>query len=102
LNSFCIHRGAVLYFDVHPSKKLALSVGADKKLIAWDLVAGKYSFIRNMKKVCDAVVFNKTGSRYAIRSGSIVEIYDLTVRPLGPSIDCLIDLVELGIFISWQ
>ena len=43
------HKGAVLSFDVHPSKKLPLSVGADKKLIAWDLVAGKYSFIRNMK-----------------------------------------------------
>ncbi|OWA50563.1 putative p21-activated protein kinase-interacting protein 1-like [Hypsibius exemplaris] len=72
------HKGAVLHFDVHPSKKLALSVGADKKLIAWDLVAGKYSFIRNMKKVCEAVVFNKSGTRYAIRSGSTVDVYDLT------------------------
>ena len=77
------HKGAVLSFDVHPSKKLALSVGADKKLIAWDLVAGKYSFIRNMKRLCDAVVFNESGSRYAIRSASVVEIYDLTVNFIG-------------------
>lgn len=66
-------------FDIHPSKKLALSIGSDKKLIVWDLVAGKYSFIRNMKKLCDNVKFNPSGTVYIITVGQLIEFYDLEV-----------------------
>lgn len=35
------HKGRVNSFDAHPDGRVALSVGVDKMLRMWDLVAGK-------------------------------------------------------------
>ncbi|XP_055352684.1 p21-activated protein kinase-interacting protein 1-like [Paramacrobiotus metropolitanus] len=78
------HKGAVLSFDIHPSKKLALSVGSDNKLIVWDLVAGKYSFIRNLRKSFDSIRFSPTGTFYVLKRDACVEIFNLS------STDCIL------------
>jgi protein MAK11 len=37
-------RGGVIDFSVHPSGKVALSIGKDKSMKMWDLVLGKSAF----------------------------------------------------------
>jgi len=41
LRSLKGHKGRVNSFDAHPDGRVALSVGVDKMLRMWDLVAGK-------------------------------------------------------------
>ena len=44
------HRGAVSAISVHPSGKMALSVGRDKTLRTWNLMTGKAAYITNIKQ----------------------------------------------------
>lgn len=52
------HRGGVIDFSVHPSGKVALSVGKDKSMKMWDLVKGKSAFktrlVRGTSNVCSS------------------------------------------------
>jgi WD40 repeat protein len=43
-------RGPVLSLSVHPSGKLALTVGQDKTLRTWNLITGKSAYISNIKR----------------------------------------------------
>lgn len=43
------HKGAVRGLAVHPTGKLALSVGVDRRLRIWDLVRGKCAFVKKLQ-----------------------------------------------------
>ncbi|TRY91390.1 hypothetical protein DNTS_013521 [Danionella cerebrum] len=43
--------GRVSSLSVHPSGKLALSVGTDKSLRTWNLIEGRSAFIKNIKQM---------------------------------------------------
>ena len=45
-----IDRSAVHSVSVHPSGKLALTVGADRSLHTWNLITGRSAFITNIKQ----------------------------------------------------
>ena len=45
-----IDRSAINSVSVHPSGKLALTVGADKSLHTWNLITGRSAFITNIKQ----------------------------------------------------
>ncbi|CAH0382185.1 unnamed protein product [Bemisia tabaci] len=69
--------------SIHPSGKLALSVGHDGHVITWDLVNGKEVYKTNIGSVYDrpgAVVWSPDGSFYAIPVGHMLEIYSISSR----------------------
>ena len=44
------HKGAINSLAIHPSGKLALSVGNDKTLHTWDLMKGRKAYVTNLKE----------------------------------------------------
>jgi len=81
------HKGAVTALSLHPSGKMALSVGKDKTLRTWNLVKGRSAFTTNIKKIADFVEFSPNGLAYAIGSGSTVDLYSVETAGITHSID---------------
>ena len=63
---------------IHPSNKVALSVGADNKLIMWNLIKGCKSTTRKLTDNPIKILFNADGSRYAILYYSSVKVYNIS------------------------
>ncbi|XP_076826214.1 p21-activated protein kinase-interacting protein 1-like [Brachyhypopomus gauderio] len=77
LKSIKAHMGHVTSLSVHPSGKLALSVGTDKKLRTWNLIDGRSAFIKNIKQNAHIVQWSPDGDKYAVAIGDKLDIYDL-------------------------
>jgi len=69
------HEGGVIDISVHPSGKLALSVGKDRALKTWNLVKGRTGYVTNLKGVADSVKWSPSGDFYAVSIDSRVDIY---------------------------
>ncbi|XP_029309650.1 p21-activated protein kinase-interacting protein 1-like [Cottoperca gobio] len=77
LKSIKAHHGHVASLSVHPSGKLALSVGTDKTLRTWNLISGRSAFIKNIKQNAHIVRWSPDGDKYIVVVNSEVNIYDL-------------------------
>lgn len=77
LKSIKAHAGHVTSLSVHPSGKLALSVGTDKKLRTWNLIEGRAAFTKNIKQNAQIVQWSPVGNKYAVVVNDHVDIYDL-------------------------
>lgn len=71
------HKGHVTSLSVHPSGKLALSVGTDKTLRTWNLINGRSAFIKNIKQNAHLVRWSPDGDRYVVVVNDKVDIYKL-------------------------
>eukprot|EP00743_Colponemidia_sp_Colp-15_P004113 GILK01004441.1.p1 GENE.GILK01004441.1~~GILK01004441.1.p1 ORF type:complete len:508 (+),score=120.75 GILK01004441.1:51-1526(+) len=71
------HRGGILSLSIHPSGKLALSVGKDRCLKLWNLLTGRCAYTNNLDRDLDLVMWSPKGDRYALSSASEVMIYDV-------------------------
>lgn len=69
------HKGAVIDLSIHPSGKLALSVGRDKTLYTWNLLKGRSAFAINFKQTPTAVRWFDAGQRYAVALERTVQLY---------------------------
>jgi len=69
------HRGAISSLAIHPSGKLALSSGKDRKLVSWNLVRGRVAFVTNLKGMADAIKFGE--ETFAVALSNRVDLYDL-------------------------
>ena len=75
------HKGsAVNYISVHPSGKLALSIGGDLTLRTWNLINGRQAFATSLKNkslgsIIDFVVWSTTGDYFAITGKDSVEVW---------------------------
>jgi protein MAK11 len=69
------HIGGVIGISVHPSGKLALSVGKDRALKTWNLIKGRSGFVTNLKGVADAVQWSTEGTYYAVSIANRVDVY---------------------------
>jgi WD40 repeat protein len=69
------HQGAVNSVAVHPSGKLALSVGRDNTLRLWNLVQGRCSFTRRLRGSAEKVLWHKSGLYYLIVIGTEVQVF---------------------------
>ena len=49
------HTQGVIDVAVHPSGKMALTIGKDRKLITWNLIKGRSAFVTNIKEIADFV-----------------------------------------------
>lgn len=75
------HKGtSVNYISVHPSGKLALSIGGDMILRTWNLINGRQAFATSLKNkslgnTIDFVVWSTTGDYFALTGRDIVEVW---------------------------
>lgn len=75
--TFKAHKGQVQSLSIHPSGKLALSVGTDKTLRTWNLVEGRSAFIKNIKQNAHIVQWTPGGEKYVVVVQNKVDVYDL-------------------------
>ncbi|KIJ65420.1 hypothetical protein HYDPIDRAFT_88400 [Hydnomerulius pinastri MD-312] len=82
LRSLKGHKGRVNSVAVHPSGKLALSVGQDKTLRMWDLMRGKGSASTKLGKEGEVVRWTSTGSSFVVQSHSSIDVFstDMVLR----------------------
>ncbi|XP_061410312.1 p21-activated protein kinase-interacting protein 1 [Lethenteron reissneri] len=86
LKTIRAHKGHVSAMSVHPSGKLALSVGTDKTLRTWNLVEGRSAFIKNIKRNAELVLWSPSGNVYALCSGPHLDVYRLETATVTGSI----------------
>ncbi|KAK1173660.1 p21-activated protein kinase-interacting protein 1-like [Acipenser oxyrinchus oxyrinchus] len=77
LKSIRAHKGHVTSLSVHPSGKIALSVGTDKTLRTWNLIDGRSAFIKNIKQNAHIVMWSPAGERYVVVVNEKMDIYNL-------------------------
>ncbi|XP_066539556.1 p21-activated protein kinase-interacting protein 1-like isoform X2 [Hoplias malabaricus] len=77
LKSIRAHTGHVTSLSVHPSGKLALSVGTDKKLRTWNLITGRSAFIKNIKQNAHLVQWSPDGDKYVVAVHDKLDVYSL-------------------------
>ncbi|XP_053102415.1 p21-activated protein kinase-interacting protein 1 isoform X2 [Hemicordylus capensis] len=77
LKSIKAHKGHVTSLSIHPSGKLALSVGTDMTLRTWNLVEGRSAFIKNLKQSAQLVKWSPNGETYVVVIANKVDIYKL-------------------------
>ncbi|KIM44427.1 hypothetical protein M413DRAFT_442404 [Hebeloma cylindrosporum] len=75
LRSLKGHKGRVNSVAVHPSGKVALSVGKDRALRMWDLMRGKGVASTKLGKEGEIVRWSSDGSKFAVQSGSTIDMY---------------------------
>lgn len=71
------HTAAVLDLSVHPSGRLALSIGADKTVYAWNLLKGRSLYKKGLKSYPSLVKWFRNGNAYAIASRQLIDLYDV-------------------------
>ncbi|RDB18437.1 p21-activated protein kinase-interacting protein 1-like [Hypsizygus marmoreus] len=69
------HKGPVNSVAVHPSGKVALSVGKDRTLRMWDLMRGKGCASTKIGKEGEIVRWSVDGSLFVVQSGSTIDVY---------------------------
>ncbi|XP_062848060.1 p21-activated protein kinase-interacting protein 1-like isoform X2 [Trichomycterus rosablanca] len=77
LKTIKAHKGHVSFLSVHPSGKIALSVGTDKKLRTWNLIDGRPAFIKNIKENAHIVQWSPEGEKYIVVVNNKLFIYNL-------------------------
>ncbi|XP_077371772.1 p21-activated protein kinase-interacting protein 1-like isoform X3 [Festucalex cinctus] len=82
LKSIKAHKGHVTSLSVHPSGKLALTVGTDKTLRTWNLITGRSAFIKNIKQNAHIVRWSPDGNKYVVVSHDKLDLYDLQTASL--------------------
>jgi hypothetical protein len=103
------HKGRINSIGIHPSGKVALSVGVDKTLRMWDLMRGKGSASTKLGKgVCsgayvvlhrvygdfpegEKVRWSTNGNLFVVQSGSNLEFFDT----VGSSSACFTRLIRV-------
>ncbi|PKK33915.1 PAK1 interacting protein 1 [Columba livia] len=86
LKSIKAHKGHVTSLSIHPSGKLALSVGTDKTLRTWNLVEGRSAFIKNLKQNAHIIKWSPDGERYVTVITNKVDIYQLDTASITGTI----------------
>ncbi|XP_077471867.1 p21-activated protein kinase-interacting protein 1-like [Stigmatopora argus] len=77
LKSIKAHKGHVTSISVHPSGKLALTVGTDKTLRTWNLMNGRSAFIKNIKQNAQIVRWSPDGDKYVVVMEDQINLFDL-------------------------
>ncbi|KAM9323399.1 p21-activated protein kinase-interacting protein 1-like [Pholidichthys leucotaenia] len=84
IKSIKAHKGHITSLSIHPSGKLALSVGTDKTLRTWNLVDGRSAFIKNIKQNAHIVRWSPDGEKFVVVIDNKVDIYTMeTATVLG-------------------
>jgi protein MAK11 len=71
------HSLGVIDIAIHPSGKMALTIGKDRKLITWNLIKGRSAFVTNIKEMADFVRWSPDGQRYVVGFYKRVDVYSV-------------------------
>ncbi|KAI5454932.1 Protein mak11 [Naganishia albida] len=95
LRSLKGHSGRINCIDVHPSGKVALSVGKDKTLKMWDLMRGRGAASLALGVEAEVVKFTEDGKHFAILTPQGIDVYSTRMTKIGtiPSTRRLHDIV---------
>ncbi|RKP08579.1 WD40-repeat-containing domain protein, partial [Thamnocephalis sphaerospora] len=74
------HTGAINCVSVHPSGRIALTVGADRTLRSWDLTVGGKLSATKLRQAADLIRWSPSGAQYAVLTGRKIDIYNVAVR----------------------
>ncbi|KAJ7249567.1 WD40-repeat-containing domain protein [Mycena haematopus] len=69
------HKGRVNSVAIHPSGKVALSVGKDRTLRMWDLMRGKGCASTKLGKEAELVRWSSDGSLFVVQVASTIDVY---------------------------
>lgn len=83
LKSLKGHSGRVNSVDVHPTGRVALSVGKDQTLKMWDLMRGRGAASLVLGQEAEIVKFAPSGTHFAVLYPRKVEIYSLVSIAIG-------------------
>ncbi|KAJ9106078.1 hypothetical protein QFC21_001217 [Naganishia friedmannii] len=83
LRSLKGHSGRVNCIDVHPSGKVALSVGKDKTLKMWDLMRGRGAASLALGAEADVVRFAPDGNHFGILLPTGIDVYTTRMVKVG-------------------
>ncbi|XP_004712273.1 p21-activated protein kinase-interacting protein 1 [Echinops telfairi] len=86
LKSIKAHKGHVTFLSIHPSGKMALSVGTDKTLRTWNLVDGRSAFIKNIKQNAHIVEWSPKGEKYIVVTVNKIDVYQLDTASVSGTI----------------
>lgn len=75
------HKGRVNGMCVHPSGKIAVSVGKDKALRLWNLMTGRKASANRLGEEAFDVKWDDAGDQYAILFDRKIVIYDMSALP---------------------
>ncbi|WVR03391.1 hypothetical protein IAU60_000382 [Kwoniella sp. DSM 27419] len=76
------HSGRVNHVDVHPTGRVALSVGKDMTLKMWDLMRGRGAASLPLGSEAEMVKFSQSGTHFAVLFPRKIQIYSLTLKLL--------------------
>ncbi|ORY31924.1 hypothetical protein BCR39DRAFT_479450 [Naematelia encephala] len=82
LKSLKGHSGRVNHVDVHPTGRVALSVGKDSTLKMWDLMRGRGAASLALGSEAELVKFSPNGTHFAVLFPKKIQIYSLTLKLL--------------------
>ncbi|KAH9951092.1 WD40-repeat-containing domain protein [Amylocystis lapponica] len=82
LRSLKGHKGRVNSVAVHPSGKVALSVGEDRTLRMWDLMRGKGSASTKLGKEGEIVRWSTDGGLFVVLCQSTIDLYSTDMKLL--------------------
>ncbi|KAH3696877.1 hypothetical protein DPMN_084357 [Dreissena polymorpha] len=77
MRTFKGHKSEVNCVSVHPSGKLALTVGKDKTLHTWNLITGRSAYISNIRKRAELVCWSPNGDNYVIVINNEIDVYSV-------------------------
>ncbi|XP_052256627.1 p21-activated protein kinase-interacting protein 1-like isoform X2 [Dreissena polymorpha] len=77
MRTFKGHKSEVNCVSVHPSGKLALTVGKDKTLHTWNLITGRSAYISNIRKSAELVCWSPNGDYYVIVINNEIDVYSV-------------------------
>ncbi|CAB3259715.1 unnamed protein product [Arctia plantaginis] len=82
----------VIAIAVHPSDKLALSIGGDKTLRTWNLIKGRPAFTINLASkgvlMPTEIKFSPGGDRFSLVSQQTVDVWTISKAGLEKRITC--------------
>ncbi|KAK2464005.1 hypothetical protein APHAL10511_003949 [Amanita phalloides] len=76
------HKARINAVAIHPSGKVALSVGKDRTLRMWDFMRGKGVASTKLGKEGETVRWSTDGSVFVVQSGCTMDIYDVAMKLL--------------------
>ncbi|KAL7417450.1 WD40-repeat-containing domain protein [Mrakia frigida] len=82
LRSFKGHTGRINSIAVHPTGKLALTVGKDRTMRMWDLMRGKAGGAVKLGKEGEVLRFSPSGQTFAVLSTTTIDLYTKDMSPI--------------------
>jgi protein MAK11 len=74
------HKGPINGISVHPSGKIALTVGDDRTLRLWNLLNGRKASVTKLRLPGQGVQWSSDGQFYGILYDNTIELYDLNEK----------------------